>query len=96
MLPIFWLTSARDDLRQIVTYIAHDNPTAARRMKKRLEESVLPTAEHPYLYRTSDRVPGMREIVAHPSYAVLYQVTATRIEVVNVVHTSQQFPRETS
>ena len=50
MLPIFWLASARDDLRQVVTYIARENPPAARRMKARLEASVLPTAKHPYLY----------------------------------------------
>lgn len=30
MLPIVWLASARDDLMQIVTYIAHENPPAAR------------------------------------------------------------------
>ncbi|WP_122297207.1 MULTISPECIES: hypothetical protein [Pseudomonas syringae group] len=32
---------------------------------------VLPLSEHPYLYAISDRVPGMREIVAHPNYLVL-------------------------
>lgn len=26
MLPILWLPSARDDLRQIVAYIAKENP----------------------------------------------------------------------
>ncbi len=51
MLPIVWLSSARDDLRQILTYIARENPSAARRMKRFLEASVLPLAKHPYLYR---------------------------------------------
>ncbi|MGC6031591.1 type II toxin-antitoxin system RelE/ParE family toxin [Enterobacter kobei] len=92
MLPIFWLPSARDDLRQIVTYIARENPPAARRLKIRLEASVLPIAEHPYLYSPSDRIPGLREIVAHPNYIVLYRVAASRIEVVNVVHARRQFP----
>jgi transposase InsO family protein len=36
----------------------------------------------PHLYRISDRVPGLREIVAHPNYIVLYRVTATCIEIV--------------
>ena len=92
MLPIFWLASARDDLRQVVTYIARENPPAARRMKARLEASVLPTAEHPYLYPQSDRAPGTREIVAHPNYIVLDRVAAARIEVVNVVHARRQVP----
>ncbi|EJR6791249.1 type II toxin-antitoxin system RelE/ParE family toxin [Salmonella enterica] len=92
MLPVFWLASARDDLREIVTYIARENPPAARRLKIRLETAVLPLSEHPYLYPPSDRVPGQREIVAHPNYLVLYRVAATRIEVVNVVHARRQFP----
>lgn len=70
-MPVLWLASARDDLRQIVTYIAR---------------------EHPYLYPPSERVPGQREIVAHPNYLVLYRVAATRIEIVNVVHARRQFP----
>lgn len=94
MLPIFWRASALDDLRQIVTYIARENPPAARRMKVRLESAVLPIAEHPYLYRQSERVPGTREIVAHPNYIVLYRVAAARVEVVNVVHARRQFPVE--
>lgn len=92
MLPIFWRESARNDLRQIVTHIAQENPPAARRMKIRLEAVVLPLSEHPYLYRQSDRVPGLREVVAHPNYVVLYRVAADRIEVVNVVHARRQFP----
>ena len=53
---------------------------------------MLPVSEHPYLYRQSERVPGLREIVAHPNYIVLYRVAASRIEVVNVVHARRQFP----
>ena len=37
MLPILWLPSARDDLRQIVAYIAKENIPAARRLKIRIE-----------------------------------------------------------
>ena len=95
MLPIIWRASARDDLANIIRYIANENLPAARRMKRLLEESVLPTAEHPYLYHISDRVPGLREIVAHPNYIVLYRVTATCIEIVNVVHARREFPVST-
>lgn len=58
MLPVVWLASARDDLRQIVIYIARENPPAARRMKIRIETSVLPLSEHPYLYPSSDVFQG--------------------------------------
>ena len=55
-------------------------------------ESVLPVSEHPYLYRQSQAVPAVREIVAHPNYIVYYRVTATCIEVVSVIHTRREFP----
>jgi toxin ParE1/3/4 len=92
MLPIIWRQSARADLREIVATIAADNPPAARRMLKRLQDAVLPLAEHPYLFRASERVPGLREVVAHPNYVVLYRVAAACIEVVAVVHARRQFP----
>ena len=92
MLPVVWRASAREDLREIVAYIARANPIAARRMKNVLAEAVIPVAEHPYLYRLSERVPGLREIVAHPNYIVLYRVTADRVEVVNVVHARREYP----
>ncbi|MEJ9962466.1 type II toxin-antitoxin system RelE/ParE family toxin [Escherichia albertii] len=94
MLPILWLPSARDDLREIVAYIAKENPPAARRLKMRIETSVLPLTEHPYLYPPSERVLGLREIVTNPNYIILYRVTASNIEIVNVVHTRRQYPNK--
>ncbi len=60
MLPVVWRASARDDLREIVAYIARDNPIAARRMKNLLAAAIMPVAEHPYLFRASERIPGLR------------------------------------
>ena len=54
---------------------------------------MLPLSENPYLYRRSDRVSGLREIVAHPNYIILYRVAADRIEVVNVIHARRYFPQ---
>lgn len=91
-LPIIWRLSARNDLAEIIRYIANLNPPAARRLRLLLTTSVLPVSEHPYLYRQSEHCPGLREIVAHPNYIVLYRVTATCIEVVSVVHARREFP----
>ena len=38
------------------------------------------------------RVPGTREVVAHPNYVLVYRVAANCIEVVNVLHARQQYP----
>lgn len=92
MLPIFWLETADADLAEITDYIGLHNIDAAERMWNRLRSCVLPLSEHPYLYRASERVPGLREIVAHPNYIVLYRVAAARIEVVNIVHARREFP----
>ena len=92
MLPVFWLESADADLAQITEYIGQFDVTAAERLWLRLRDCVLPLSEHPYLYRQSERVPGLREIVAHPNYVVFYRVTATCIEVVSVVHARREFP----
>ncbi|WP_208436374.1 type II toxin-antitoxin system RelE/ParE family toxin [Bartonella vinsonii] len=40
MLPVVWLPSARDDLPQILTYIAQENPPAAARQMKKLRKLV--------------------------------------------------------
>jgi toxin ParE1/3/4 len=91
MLPVVWLDSATADLTEIITYIAGENPSAARRLKARLEAAPLPLAEHPYLY-PKGRVPGTRELVAHPNYVLVYLVAATRIEIVSVLHARQEYP----
>ena len=92
MLPIFWLETADADLAAITDYIGARNINAAESMWHRLRSCVLPLSEHPYLFPSSDRAPGLREIGAHPNYIVMYRVAAGRIEIVNVVHARQQFP----
>ena len=91
MLPVVWRARARDSLAAIVLHISEHNPSAARRIKALIEEAVLPAATHPYLFRPG-RVPGTREVVAHPNYIVVYLVAADRIEVVQVLHARQQYP----
>ncbi len=91
MLPVIWRASARGQLASIIRFIANESPPAARRLRELIEASVLPAAEHPYLYRPG-RVPGTREIVAHPNYIVVYRVMAERIEVVAVLHARQEYP----
>ncbi len=61
-------------------------------MWDRFRDCVLPLANPPYLYRASERVPGLREIVAHPNYIIIYRVTRTSVEVVNIVHARREFP----
>ncbi len=91
MLTITWLSTAKSDLAEIITYIAERSPQAARNIRWRIESAVLPVAEHPYLYKPG-RISGTREIVAHPNYIIVYKVTDSAIEVMNVVHARQEYP----
>jgi len=92
MLPVVWSEEAEDDLAQIVDYIAEHSPQAARKLAGRLRESVQPLADFPYLFRESERMPGCREIVAHPNYLVFYRILPNRIRVEMVAHGHRNFP----
>ncbi len=82
---------ALDELDAIISFIAERNPDAAEAMLNRLESSVLPLSAHPYLFRPG-RIPGTRELVAHPNYIIVYRVLADCIEITNVLHARQQYP----
>jgi toxin ParE1/3/4 len=91
VLPIIWRQRATDKLAAIVEYIAERNPDAAALIKAQISPAVLPAAGHPYLFRRG-RVPGTREIVAHRNYIVVYRVTASSIDMINVVHAARDYP----
>ena len=91
MLPIYWRESALEELAAIATFIALRNEAAAISLTEQIEMAVAAAAAHPYLYRAG-RIPGTRELVAHPNYIVVYRVT-DRVEVLNVLHARQRYPR---
>lgn len=91
MLTLSWLPTASDDLAEILSYIAERSPQAAIGIRQRIESAVVPLVKYPDLYRPG-RVSGTRELVAHPNYVVVYRVTDTAVEVVNVLHARQEYP----
>ncbi len=93
VLPIEWLASADADLMEILDYISDRNEQAADRLYSLISGSLETASEHPYIFKPSLRVAGTREIVVHPNYIVFYHVTESQIQVVNVVHARQQFPK---
>lgn len=92
MLLVEWRPSARADLLEILDFIAQRNERAADQLLQSIEHDLEQAAEHPYLYKHSQRLPGLREIVVHPNYIVFYRVTSLCIEVVSVVHARRQYP----
>jgi addiction module RelE/StbE family toxin len=92
MLLVKWHDEARNDLLEIMAYIAERNEHAALDLFERIERSLEHLPEHPYLYKPSLRLSGAREIVVHPNYIVFYEV-ADVIEILAVVHARENFPR---
>lgn len=92
MLPVEWNATATDDLANIIAYIANENLPAALKMRERLETVVQQLAFMPYMFPMSTRVKGLRELVAHPNYVILYRVLADKVEIVAIVHARQNLP----
>ncbi|MEO5807664.1 type II toxin-antitoxin system RelE/ParE family toxin [Devosia sp.] len=90
-LDVIWSLLAREQVQDLIGYIAERDGDAARRLRERLEAVVVPLAEHPYMYRPG-LVPGTRELLAHPNYKIVYRVKADHIDIVSVLHTRQQYP----
>lgn len=91
MQHVIWLETASQDLDQILGYIEDRNLLAALDLQDSIEQAVSQLPFHPYLYRLG-RVPGTRELVVHPNYLVIYRVTISAIEIINVLHARQQYP----
>jgi addiction module RelE/StbE family toxin len=92
---IHWKKQAIDDLIKIGRFIAKDHPANAERMMDLIEGKVSALAAHPHLGRTG-RMPGTNELVAHEHYVVIYRILTTKIEVLRVKHTAQQWPSGSS
>lgn len=91
MLPIVWAWEARADLAELLGYIGDRNPAAAHRMQDIIQEAVEGLAAFPLAGRAG-RVPGTRELVAHPNYVIVYRVEIDQVRVTNVLHARQQYP----
>lgn len=81
-----WRAQARADLLTWVSYIADDNPDAAQKLKNSIESKIDKLPDHPKLYKRSSRAPGLRELIAHDNYIVLYRESPDVIEIVALVH----------
>ena len=94
-MQVKWLRRALQDLDREATYIAEDNPTAARAVVKRIVGTVDLLAENPSLGHPG-RIHGTRELViADTSYIVPYRVRPRldRVEVLRLFHTSRKPPK---
>ena len=87
-----WLRKALANLDAEATYIAKDNPAAARLVVSRVLKAVDQLRDHPALGRPG-RVPGTRELVVpRTRYIVPYRLRGEVIEILLVFHASRRLP----
>ncbi len=87
-----WLRKALSNLDEEATFIAADDPKAARLGVQRVLDAVAVLGEHPGLGRPG-RLPGTREwVVPATRYLVPYRVRGQTVEILRVFHTSRRPP----
>ncbi len=89
---VHWSTPARLQLDRQAAYIAVDNPTAARQVVARVREAVKGLATHPLKGRPGQVTDTRELVVPRTPFTVAYRVRDQTVEIVAVVHQSQQWP----
>ena len=95
--PVRWSIEALDDLADQISYIARDNPAAARRVAAAIDRTALALGDMPT--GRPGRVTGIYEkSVTRLPYILAYAITQRRgeeeIAIVRVIHTSRDWPAE--
>jgi len=93
-MEIRWLRKALLNLDQEASYIAKDDPDAARLVVQRIEHAVSLLKENPALGHPG-RLPGTHELVIPKTrYIVPYRVRPRRqkIEILRVFHAARKLP----
>ncbi len=86
---LVFLVTAVEDMTGIRSFIAEDNPEAARKVAARLKEIIKSLEKMPNLGKPG-RVFGTRELITphlgKTTYLVVYRVKNKRIEILRVLH----------
>lgn len=92
---LIWSPVSRDDLRDIVRFIARDNPERAESFGYQLMTETDKVQDHPEIGRIVPeyRDPKIREIIFRP-YRIVYRVDHTRelVEIARVWHAARGTP----
>lgn len=87
-----WLPAANDNRFEQLDYIAQDNPLAAIGQDEEIERQVNMLLQQPKMGRPG-RLEGTRElVVSRTPFIVVYRLQTHRIEVIRLLHSSQQWP----
>lgn len=89
---IIWAKSARQDLKEIETYIAEDNQTAAYDTILKIIDKVETLLTIGTSIGRAGRIIGTRELVIQKTpYIVIYSVLETNINILRVIHEARKW-----
>jgi toxin ParE1/3/4 len=95
MRPVRWSRAALDGLKAAMSYIARDNPEAARKVAAAIREAGLKLGVHST--GRKGRVEGtLEKSVAGLPYVIAYAIEAEAggecIVILHIIHTSREWP----
>lgn len=94
---VIWSQKARSSLKEHYGKIAIDSKSAAKRVKEEIfkaAKEIPPYAEKYQLDEYYPNNPGNIRRLFRWSYRIVYQVNESTIDILNVIHTSQEPNRE--
>lgn len=92
-MKIIWSPTARTKTKEILEYVAEDNPDAALTLIDQFEVKVEKLKENPELERVLPELKNdkIRELVVHKNYGVIYEINPDLIEILTIRHFRQNF-----
>jgi len=88
---VIWTSRARRQRSDIWDYIAADSPAAADRMDDLFDDATRRLATFPNMGKAG-LIEGTRELLAHKSYRMVYEVSDDAVVILALVHTARQWP----
>jgi addiction module RelE/StbE family toxin len=89
---VVWTLWAQAKLHEAAAYIAKDNPYAAKRVRKAIEQAAESLAEFPNRGRHG-HVDNTRELtVQRTKYFLTYRVVSNTVQILDLVHSSLDTP----
>lgn len=94
-LAIRWAAPAESDLDALLSFIAFENPDAARQLFTRVMEAIEPAAAFPEMARYIPELgQTYRELVSVRPFRVVYRISGKDLWVIGVMRMEQDFAPE--
>lgn len=91
---VVWTAAAIHNRKAIWKYIAAEDRDAANRLDRLFQAAAERLQDNPLLGRAG-QVVGTRELFPHENYSLVYEVSATTVFILTLVHTARLWPPDT-